>query len=152
MSEHEHLPPPGYIQPLPVSEHGDDIADGVETIRLIGQPAIIRALNLIREDSGGPSWPPESEPLIASAWEPHLALIDAALASLSDSAPAPEDADAAERLAGGEVFSYLDSEFYTFCNGESTVVEAITNRSEALRLASAFLNDFFEGWSMGVPE
>jgi hypothetical protein len=150
-AQHEHLPPTGYVQALPVVTHGDAPApEGVDTMALTGHPAIVRALNLIREDNGGPSWPPESSPLIAKAWEPHLAAIEAAIGSLSDTHPPSEDPEACERFNAGER-SYLDSELYTFCNGESTVVAAMAAHSEGLRLANAFLNDFFEGWAMGVP-
>lgn len=149
-AKHEHLPPAGYVQALPVNTQGDFIADGVETVRLADCPTIVRAMNLIREDNGGPSWPPESMPLIAKAWCPHLAVIEGALADLSDQAPPPEDPEACERFNAGEP-CYLDSELYTFCNGESTVVEAMTKRNAGLFLAGHFLNDFFNGWTDGTP-
>jgi hypothetical protein len=146
--QHEHLPPAGYVQAYQTITHGDDIADGVETIQIDGAtyPAIVRALNLIREDSGGPSWPPEASPLVAARWSPYLARIEAAIADLSDNAPAPEDAEACARVIA-EGFSYLDSELYTFCNGEHSAMMAIAAVSPDRRIASRFLNDFFEGWS-----
>ena len=146
---HENLPPEGYVQALPTVTHDDHIADGVKTIRLSrdSYPAIIRAMNLIREDNGGPSWPPEQTPRVAERWQPLLPDIEQALAALSDSGPAPEDEEAITRIKGGEPFCYLDSELYTFCNGEQSVVDAIKARSDSLRMANDFLNDFFEGWT-----
>lgn len=150
-AQHEHLPPAGCVQACPVITHGDTPApEGVETVALADCPTLIRAMNLIREDNGGPSWPPESMPLIAKAWCPHLAAIEGALANLSDQAPPPEDPEACQRFNAGER-SYLDSELYTFCNGECTVMDAMRSRSAALALAGDFLDDFFEGWSRGVP-
>jgi hypothetical protein len=147
-SEHEHLPPPGYVQALPVVTHGDrELPEGVAGMVLTHHPAIIRALNLIREDSGGPSWPPESEPVIAARWQPYLDRIEAAIGALADDKPAPEDDETNERLSAGEAFCYLDSELYTFVAGEHTAQTLIAARSEDLTIASHFLNDFFEGWS-----
>lgn len=147
MTQHENLPPAGYVQALPTVTHGDRIEPGTRTTALTAgsYPAVIRAMNLIREDNGGPSWPPESEPLVAARWQPYLAEIEEALAALSDTDPAPEDSEAVARVEAGEG-CYLDSELYAFCNGESAVMEAIKSRSSELRLASHFLNDFFEGW------
>lgn len=147
---HEHLPPPGYVQALPVVTHGDAIGDDVETVLLADSPTIVRAMNLIREDTGGPSWPPESVPLIAKAWCPHLAVIECALADLGDDVPPQEDPEACERFNAGER-SYLDSELYAFCNGEGTVMDAMRARSPELALAGHFLDDFFDGWCRGVP-
>lgn len=149
MSNHEHLPPRGYVQACEVFTHGDQIADGVATMTLDAAcfPSIVRALNLIREDNGGPSWPPEDAPLIAARWQPYLVEIEAAIASLADDAIAPGDDDA-RRSVAEQGFCYVDSELYTFCNGEATVMEAIAARSPALTLASKLLNDFFEGWSL----
>lgn len=149
MSNHEHLPPRGYVQACEVFTHGDQIVDGVATMTLdVSQfPAIIRALNLIRENNGGPSWPPEASPQIAARWQPYLAKIDAAIAGLTDVGIAPED-EAARRRVADSGFSYIDSELYTFCNGEETALEAIAARTPELTLASKLLNDFFEGWSL----
>lgn len=141
----ETYPPAGHVQALPVVEHGDNIAEDVATITLTADrfPTIIRAMNLIREDNGGPSWPPEEEPKVAMGWASHLHLIETALAHLSDSRPAGEDPEPTEGLLG--------SELYTFCNGEHTVVEAIKRRGPSLEITHSFLNDFFEGWSRGGP-
>lgn len=142
----ETYPPAGHVQAAPVVTHGDINADGVATVTITeGRfPAIVRALNLIREDNGGPSWPPEAEPEVAKHWESFLTSINATLAGLSDSRPAGEDPEPHDGLLG--------SELYTFCNGESTVQEAMVRRGHSMAVASAFLNDFFEGWSRGVPE
>lgn len=148
MAQHENLPPAGYVQALETITHGDRIEPGVRVIRLHGgsYPTIVRALNLIREDNGGPSWPPESDPLVAARWESYLGQLEAALAGLSDTAAAPEDTEAVARIERGEG-CYLDSELYVFCNGEYSVMEALKARSPQLMMASHFLNDFFEGWS-----
>lgn len=154
MTQHEHLPPAGYVQTLPVIEHGDREAPEGTEVATIGASAfsnVIRAMNLIREDNGGPSWPPESEPVIAARWLPYLDRIEAAIGALADDKPAPEDEDglreAATDAEAGKPFCYLNGELYTFCNGECTAMEAIAARSADLALASKFLNDFFEGWS-----
>lgn len=153
MTQHENLPPSGYVQALPTVTHGDRIEPGIRTTALTAgsYPTVIRAMNLIREDNGGPSWPPESEPLVATRWLLHLDRIERALAGLSDSEPAPEDTEALLRVESGEG-CYLDSELYNFCNGESTVMDAIKGRTPALTLANHFLNDFFEGWSWYADE
>lgn len=149
--QHEHLPPPGYVQALPVVTHGDaPLPDGLQPFTLTGAPAMVRAMNLIREDNGGPSWPPEATPLIAKAWVPHIPTIEAALADLGDDVPPQEDPEACARFNAGER-CYLDSELYAFCNGEHTVMEAMKARTPELALAGAFLNDFFNGWTDGVP-
>ncbi|AXK43773.1 hypothetical protein [Erythrobacter aureus] len=148
MHQHENLPPKGYTQICATPTHGDCIPDHVVTMELAegSFPSIIRALNLIREDSGGPAWPPETAPLIAARWQPYLGEIEAALALLSDSKPAPEDTATLELVAKNG-FSYCESEIYTFCAGEHTSMLAIQARSPGLRLASKMLNDFFEGWT-----
>jgi len=149
VNQHEHLPPAGYVQAAPVIQHGDRIAQGIETMVLAAEewPGIIRALNLIRENSGGPSWPPESDPRIACRWTPYLNDIETALAALSDDAPAPEDGETIARLKDRE-FCYIDSELYTFCNGEDTLVEIMAERSFEMTAAHNFLSDFFWGWSL----
>ena len=153
-AQHEHLPPAGYVQAAETISHGDHIAEAVETVQITGAiyPAIVRAMNFIREDSGGPSWPPQQNPLIAARWADRLPEIESAIAALSDNAPAPEDIETCERLIeGGEPFCYLDSELWTFCCGEDTAMSAIAARTPRLQLASEFLNDFFEGWSADAP-
>lgn len=148
MHQHENLPPSGYVQAREVPTHGDRIPNHVVTIQIAegSFPSIIRALNLIREDSGGPSCSPEAAPLIAARWQPYLPEIEAALAQLSDAKPAPEDTATVEHVAE-HGFSYCDSELYTFCSGEHSSMLAIQARSPALKIASKMLNDFFEGWT-----
>jgi hypothetical protein len=144
----ETYPPAGYVQALPCVTHGDQISPDVSTIQITTAdfPSIIRAMNLIHEDNGGPSWPNEASPLVAVRWLDQLPMIEAALAGLSDSRPAPEDEDAGDLVKIEGECHVVFSELYSFCNGEGTVVEAISKRSPQLATANAFLNDFFEGW------
>lgn len=152
--QHEHLPPAGYVQALPTIEHGDSIPDGLATVQLPTDrfPALIRAMNWIREDSGGPSWPPDDAPHVAARWEPFLDRMEAAVAALRDDQPAPEDPDtnkwAAAEAEAGKPFCHLNSELWTFTGGEDTAQKAVAARSPELTLASHFLNDFFEGWTL----
>lgn len=152
MSEpHEHSPVhDGYSQ-LPVPEHGDTPPpEGTKSMVLEGIkfPTLARFLNLIREDSGGPSWPPQTDTIIAARWAPHLEEMEAAVATLSDIAPAPEDTETCEALTKGERgFMYLDSEVQAFVCGEDTVQRAVAARTPELTKASNFLSDFFEAWT-----
>jgi hypothetical protein len=145
----ETYPPRGYVQAYPVITHGDYLPEGVATaeISTTSHPTLGRALNLIREDSGGPSWPNQEGTIIAARWSPWLDRMEAAVAMLADNAPAPEDPDGVERVIGSGRVHLVDSELYSFCNGEEQVMNAIAARSQGLTAASHFLSDFFEGWT-----
>ncbi len=150
--EHENLPPPGYVQAYPTviyPEHELPPGTPVVQVTLEQYPALTRALNLIREDSGGPAWPPQPVTPALARWEPWLDRMEAAVAALRADVPAPEDVEAAARIAAGEGHAYCDSELYTFCNGDYDTMRAIMLRSPELAAASNFLNDFFNGWDTG---
>lgn len=129
-----HAPPEGYIQALPVFAHGDRIPDNVpcEAIGRDAFPATIFAMNVIRMDSGGPSWPADDAPSVPLCWHPFLPVIESGLATLDGGDRSKLD---------------LDGEMFTFCAGEEGAMQAIRDRSQSLGLASLFLNDFFEGWT-----
>lgn len=115
------------------------------------RPGIYRALNLLIEDSYGPTARPITSGLaIPPWWSPHVPEIEQFVGSLSDELAAPEDGelmaslpDAAESL---HVANIMDSELWSFVNGEDTVANAIAQRSRAGVLAHVFLNDMFEGF------
>ncbi len=117
----------GAIADLEPSIEGD-----FEVIRLATHPAIIFALNVMRCDGGGPHWPSRNASSIPARWTEFLPSIEKGLASLD----------------GGTRNSDLDGEMWTFCAGEESEMEALQKRSSELRLASCFLNDFFEGWTL----
>lgn len=128
-----HAPPAGYAQ-IECFTHGDMIRDSVTCAQITPEsyPATIFAMNLIRMDSGGPSWPAESSPEVPLCWHPWLPVIEQGLGSLD----------------GGDRSNVdLDGELYIFCAGEESEMMAIRDRSLALGMANLFLNDFFEGWS-----
>lgn len=129
-----HAPPAGYVQAVPTITHGDQLPDGVPA-RAIGKadyPATIFAMNIIRMDSGGPSWPAEDAPQVPLCWHPFLPVIE----------------DALNQLDGGDRSKVdLDSEMFIFCSGEESAIHALRDRSQGHTMASLFLNDFFEGWS-----
>lgn len=148
--EHENLPPPGYVQVGSVPTHGDPPLPSHLTpagLHWRTHPALARALNLVREDNGGASWPAQGVTVIPDYWLPWLDRMEAAVAGLSDSKPAPEDAEAVE-AARTRAVAYCDTELYSFVAGEHEVMRAMSLRSPELTAASAFLNDFFEGWSL----
>lgn len=108
-------------------------------------PKLAEALNVLRMDNGGPSWPPQQETTVPFYWETWLPCMEAAVAALSITQPAPEDEEAVAAAEAGELHG-LSTEFYCFCLGEYTACTAIARRSYALTAASNFLSDFFEGW------
>ena len=128
-----HASPAGYVA-RPTITHGDSAPEGVplRAITKADYPATIFAMNIIRMDSGGPSWPAEDAPQIPLCWHPFLPTIEAAL----------NDLDGGDRSKVD-----LDSEMFTFCSGEEDAMQELRGRSQALGMASLFLNDFFEDWS-----
>lgn len=81
-------------------------------------------------------------------WDPHLALIEAALAGLDHTAPHPLDVDTIEWLVReGRKPTLFESAVYCFVSGEHTPVTAMQRSSEDLWVAGRFLNEYFEGWS-----
>ncbi len=133
-----HASPAGYVQQGCIT-HGDSMPEGVPMLSITkaDYPATIFAMNLIRMDSGGPSWPAEDAPQVPLCWHPFLPVIEAAL----------------NELDGGDRSKVdLDTEMFTFCAGEEGAMSAIRERSQALGMASLFLNDFFEGWSYFATE
>ena len=130
--------------PTPFS-HGDyDPPEGTETfqITLETHPATGRALNLMREDNGGPVWRLQEATNVPVRWQPFMGQIETVLKSLSDHKPAPEDPDETD----GEACGLVGSELFSFIAGEHSVTEAIAARSPEHAIASQFLSDFFEGW------
>lgn len=139
VSADPHAPPAGYVQAVPTITHGDQLPDGVP-VRAIDKadyPATIFAMNIIRMDSGGPSWPAEDAPQVPLCWHPFLPVIEAGLHTLDNGDRSKID---------------LDNEMFTFCSGEADAQQAIRERSQALAMAALFLNDFFEGWSYFASE
>lgn len=128
-----HAPPAGYSK-RECATHDDHAPAGVPMLA-IGKadfPATVFAMNLIRMDSGGPSWPAEDAPQVPLCWHAFLPVIEAALNELD---------------SGDRSTIDLDNEMFTFCAGEAEASQAIRERSQALGLANLFLNDFFEGWT-----
>lgn len=145
-----HAPPEGYEQVGEVTTHSDPpLPEGVAQSYLDGEkfPKLARALNHVRADSGGPTWPAQGVTSIPARWEPYLARMELAVGSLSEQYPAPEDDAAVEAMLAGEALPYHESELYSFCCGEYHVMTSIAHRSDGLTMASNFIGDFFAGWS-----
>lgn len=98
---------------------------------VVVSPAIVLAMNIIREDNGGPHWPVRSESRVPARWGPFLKHIEAGLAELDS----------------GLLSDSLEGEMWTFCAGEESEMEALLRNSPELQLASCFLQDFFDGWT-----
>ena len=105
-------------------------------------PNILEAFHCIEDDSGNKMKIPVRE--IPSRWDSFLPRIESALATLSRT----ERDEQAEPLPSHvKPNPYLDSQFYSFCNGEFYEQTRIANRSDDNSLAMLFLNDFYEDWS-----
>jgi hypothetical protein len=106
-------------------------------------PHIIKAFNCIEEVSSGRSFAtPVRE--VPDRWKPFLDEINEAIGTLSQTERCP---DSEPLPAHVKPDAYLDSEFYTFCNGEYHDQQRIENRSMALTRAAVLLNDFFEDFT-----
>lgn len=101
-----------------------EVHGGKTRISAALNPATILALNVLREDSGGPHWPARDASIIPSRWTEFTPTIEAALASLDD------------------------GQMRTFCAGEASEMKRLRQKSSALELAGLFLDDFFESWSL----
>lgn len=104
-------------------------------------PNIMAALHCIQEDSGDRLRIPVLK--VPDRWDYALPEIEKLIGTLSKKARAPESPPHPPHVKPNE---FLDSEFYTFCNGEYDEQHAIANRSGENTLAHVFLTDFFEGW------
>jgi len=130
--------------PTPFShgDYGPPDGTAIFTITLESHPATGRALNLMRENKGGPVWRLQKATNVPVRWQPFMGQIETALKSLSDHKPAPEDPDEPD----GEACGLVGSELFSFIAGEHSVMEAIASRSPDHAIASKFLNDFFDSW------
>lgn len=110
-------------------------------------PTTMKAVHLIQADSGDRL----AIPLLTvpDRWNEFLPDIEQALGTLSQTKRAPEEEPLPPHIKPDQ---YLDSEFYSFCNGEHLAQTKIANRSMELVLALAFLDDFFEGWTLTTEE
>jgi hypothetical protein len=104
-------------------------------------PNIVEAFNTIADDTGNIPMPVYEIP---ARWKSQLPDLEKTLGALSRTERAPESPPLPPHVRPNE---FLDSEFYTFCNGEYTEQNAISNRSLAHARAAVFLNDFFEDWT-----
>ena len=105
-------------------------------------PNILAAMNCIDEETGRRIKDPVKE--IPDRWKDYLPDIEKAIATLSRNTPAPEGEPRAPHIKPD---AYLDSEFYTFCNGEFHDMRKVINRNMELVKASILLNDYFEAWT-----
>jgi hypothetical protein len=108
-------------------------------------PHIFEALHAMEEETqslGSLKIPVRDVP---GRWEPYLAQVNETLGKLSKTERAPE---AEPMPAHVKPNAYLDSEFYSFCNGEYHEMSAMENRDLTHAEASLFLNDAFEGWQL----
>lgn len=105
-------------------------------------PNILKAFHAI-EDDNNPH--PICFPLydVPTAYDTHLAGIEREMAKLSRTERAPESPPLPAHVKPD---AWMDSEFYTFVNGEQQEVLDISNRNMDLTIASQLLNDFFEGF------
>lgn len=106
-------------------------------------PHTMKAVHLIQADSGDHLAIPILN--VPERWKDLMPEIEKSIGTLSLTERASEDEPLAPHVKPD---SYLDSEFYTFCNGDHLVQTKIANRSMDLVLALAFLDDFFEGWTL----
>jgi len=104
-------------------------------------PNILRAFHDIESDNRGfqamcfPVYP------VPEHWDPYLPQIEKALSELSRTERAPESAPLPSHVKPNVD---LDCEFSTFTTGEDTEMQAMSNRSMVMTLASVLLMDFFE--------
>jgi hypothetical protein len=108
-------------------------------------PHIIKAMNCVEEETRGMMAIPQPVREIPNRWGAHLEKINAVIGTLSTTERAPESEPLPAHVRPD---AYLDSELYSFCNGEYHEMKAIENRNPDLGLASLFLNDFFEDWTL----
>jgi hypothetical protein len=100
------------------------------------------AVHLIQMDSGDHLALPILQ--VPDRWKPYLEKIDEAITTLSRKERAPEEEPLPPHVKPSEL---LDSELFSFCNGDDLVMTKIANRSTELLLTHVFLADYFEGWT-----
>lgn len=105
-------------------------------------PNLIEAIHCIEDDTGNKLKLPVKE--VPDRWGPLLGNLELTIAQLSRKKRAPESEDLPPHVKPD---TYLDSEFYTFCNGGFTEQLAIANRDFHHVQAYVFLADFFEDWT-----
>jgi hypothetical protein len=105
-------------------------------------PNIMEAIHLIQMDSGDHLAIPVLN--VPERWKYALPEIEDILETLSHKERAPEEEPLPPHVKPSEL---LDSEFYSFCNGDGLVQVRIANRNMALLRAHVFLSDYFEGWT-----
>lgn len=106
------------------------------------QPHIMDAVHLIQMDTGDHMAIPVLD--VPERWRLFLPQIDEAITTLSRKDRAPEEEPLPPHVKPSEL---LDSELFSFCNGDDLVMTRIANRSAELLLAHVFLADYFEGWT-----
>jgi hypothetical protein len=120
----------------------------VKIISTESHPHILEAIHLVQDDT-------EAHPLaipvqeVPDRWSPHLTEIDEVLGKLSRTVRAAEEEPLPPHVKPSEL---LDSELYSFCNGDGLVQERIANRDMSLLKAHVFLADYFEGWTYTTLE
>lgn len=105
-------------------------------------PHIMEAIHLIQMDTGDHLAIPVLD--VPQRWKFALPEIEDAIETLSHKERAPEEEELPPHVKPSEL---LDSEFYSFCNGDGLVQVRIANRNMGLLTAHVFLSDYFEGWT-----
>ena len=105
-------------------------------------PNIMEAIHLFQMDTGDHLAIPVQD--VPDRWKELLPDIENAIETLSRKIRAHEEDDLPAHVKPSEL---LDSEFYSFCNGDMVTQEKIANRNIELLKAHVFLSDFFEAWT-----
>jgi hypothetical protein len=105
-------------------------------------PNLVRAIHCVQEETGTRILVPVQK--IPDRWKVFIDRIDCVIGTLRDNERAPESEPMPAHVKPD---AYLDSEFFSFCNGEYHEQSAIANRSFDHALAAVFLNDLFEDWT-----
>lgn len=110
-------------------------------------PNILEALHCIEQETGQQLAVPIKD--VPDRWIPFLPDIEKVLSELSRKERAPEAAPLPPHVKPSEL---LDSEFYSFCNGDYDEQNAMSMRSPQHTAAHVFLADFFEDWTYTQDE
>jgi hypothetical protein len=108
-------------------------------------PCIIAAMNCVVDETtniGSGNAPVREVP---ERWGGYLENIEETIAKLSKTERAKESPDLPAHVKPD---TFMDSEFYAFCNGEFHEQSAIANRGLEFTQAYVFLSDFFDDWQL----
>jgi hypothetical protein len=112
-------------------------------------PNILEAIHCMQDEmraTGSLRIPVQEVP---DRWARYLDEIDETIGKLSRKERAPEAEPLPAHVKPSEL---LDSEFYSFCNGDGDPMRAMGNRDLQHARAGLFLDDFFEDWQLTGDE